>query len=124
MWSLSVIPLLAAHAFAQLPLPEPPFMPPNASAGAIASTGGIIPNSQWSSLLGDLLYFYEAQRSGKLPATNRVKWRNDSALSDGQDVHLDLSGGYYDAGGTVRLRRLATPFNLPHRLHQMYISAG
>jgi len=83
---------------AQLPLPKPPFMPQNASAGAVPSAGGI-PNTQWSSLLGNLLYFYEAQRSGKLPTTNRVKWRNDSALTDGRDLKLDLTGGYYDAGG-------------------------
>jgi endoglucanase len=51
------------------------------------------------NLLGDLLFFYDAQRSGKLPASNRVSWRNDSALDDGQDVNLDLTGGYYDAGG-------------------------
>lgn len=101
LWSLSTILLLAGHAFAQLPLPGPPFMPPNASAGAVTAPSGVIPNSQWSSLLGDLLYFYEAQRSGILPASNRVKWRNDSALSDGQDVQLNLTGGYYDAGGTV-----------------------
>ena len=40
--------------------------------------------------------FYEAQRSGKLPDTNRVPWRKDSALNDvGQDGE-DLTGGYYD----------------------------
>ncbi|KAI9276405.1 Six-hairpin glycosidase-like protein [Sporodiniella umbellata] len=42
-------------------------------------------------------------RSGKLPADNRVSWRNDSALTDGSDVHLDLSGGYYDAGDYLKL---------------------
>ena len=42
------------------------------------------------------LLFYEAQRSGKLPADNRVIWRGDSALNDGSDVGHDLSGGYYD----------------------------
>ena len=88
------------HAvYAQLSLPSPPFLPPLASSGAQPSTQGSIPNSQWSTLLGNLLYFYEAQRSGHLPATNRVSWRNDSALNDGSDVGLDLSGGYYDAGG-------------------------
>ncbi|KAF8450355.1 glycoside hydrolase family 9 protein [Boletus edulis BED1] len=103
MWSLSAVLLLVVgHAFAQLPLPEPAFMPPNASAGAAPSLGGVTPNSQWSSLLGDLLYFYDAQRSGKLTVGNRVKWRNDSALSDGQDVHLDLTGGYYDAGDYIK----------------------
>ncbi|KAF9247152.1 glycoside hydrolase family 9 protein [Melanogaster broomeanus] len=94
--------LVSGYAVAQIPLPQPPFMPQGASAGAVASSGGSVPNPQWSSLLGNLLYFYEAQRSGKLPATNRVTWRNDSALSDGQDVKLDLTGGYYDAGDYIK----------------------
>ena len=34
--------------------------------------------------------FYEAQRSGPLPADNRIDWRGDSALDD---VPI---GGYYD----------------------------
>ena len=46
--------------------------------------------------------FYEAQRSGPLPGNNRIPWRGDSALSDGQDVGRDLSGGYYDAGDHVK----------------------
>lgn len=29
------------------------------------------------------ILFFEGQRSGKLPNTQRVKWRGDSALSDG-----------------------------------------
>ena len=29
------------------------------------------------------LLFFEAQRSGKLPSTQRVRWRADSGLSDG-----------------------------------------
>ena len=84
---------------AQLSLPSPSFVPPSAASGAQPSTQSSIPNSQWSTLLGNLLYFYEAQRSGHLPTTNRVSWRNDSAVNDGSDVGLDLSGGYYDAGG-------------------------
>jgi endoglucanase len=48
------------------------------------------------------LFFYEAQRSGDLPATNRVNWRGDSALQDGADVGLDLTGGWYDAGDHVK----------------------
>jgi endoglucanase len=88
----------ASLVLSQLALPQPPWLPPNSSQGAIPSSGGS-PNPQWSSLLGNLLYFYDAQRSGKLPSTNRVEWRNDSAVNDGQDAGHDLSGGYYDAGG-------------------------
>ena len=48
------------------------------------------------------LFFYEAQRSGDLPATNRVNWRGDSAMQDGSDVGRDLTGGWYDAGDHVK----------------------
>ncbi|KAK7072703.1 hypothetical protein SK128_023021 [Halocaridina rubra] len=46
--------------------------------------------------------FYEAQRSGPLPADQRVTWRRDSAVNDGSDVGHDLTGGYYDAGDHVK----------------------
>nr|BAL60587.1 cellulase [Neomysis intermedia] len=46
--------------------------------------------------------FYGAQRSGKLPSSNRIPWRGDSALNDGSDVGKDLTGGYYDAGDHVK----------------------
>lgn len=46
--------------------------------------------------------FYEAQRSGVLPNDNRIEWRGDSAVDDGADVGVDLSGGYYDAGDHVK----------------------
>ncbi|KAL1552296.1 cellulase [Salvia divinorum] len=48
------------------------------------------------------LIFLEAQRSGKLPANNRVPWRGDSALDDGKLDNVDLVGGYYDAGDNVK----------------------
>jgi endoglucanase len=48
---------------------------------------------------GDVIYksllFYEAQRSGKLPPSNRVGWRKDSMLED-RDGNIDLTGGYFD----------------------------
>ena len=40
--------------------------------------------------------FYEAQRSGRLPANRRVTWRKDSALNDRGNKNEDLTGGYYD----------------------------
>ncbi|KAI4323865.1 hypothetical protein L6164_023440 [Bauhinia variegata] len=42
------------------------------------------------------------QRSGKLPPSQRLKWRNDSALHDGSDIKMDMVGGYYDAGDNVK----------------------
>ncbi|KAI3421653.1 Endoglucanase [Psidium guajava] len=48
------------------------------------------------------LMFFEAQRSGKLPNDQRVKWRGDSALHDGFSQGADLVGGYYDAGDHVK----------------------
>ncbi|KAF9978181.1 hypothetical protein BGZ75_010122 [Mortierella antarctica] len=60
------------------------------------------PDPEYVKLLDYTLAFYEAQRSGKLPADQRVTWRRDSAMNDGKDVGLDLSGGYYDAGDYLK----------------------
>ncbi|KAL0738850.1 hypothetical protein Bca4012_015060 [Brassica carinata] len=48
--------------------------------------------------LNKSILFFEGQRSGKLPAKQRVTWRADSALSDGSPDNVNLIGGYYDAG--------------------------
>ena len=48
------------------------------------------------------LLFYECQRYGPLPKTNRIYWRHDSMVDAGKDVGVDLSGGYYDAGDNVK----------------------
>ena len=52
------------------------------------------------------LLFYECQRSGPLPKTNRIYWRHDSMVDAGADNGVDLTGGYYDAGDNVK-------FNFP-----------
>ena len=102
---LIILGIVLDGVVAQLPLPNPPILPPNASSGAQPSSGGI-PNPQWSTLLGNSIYFYEAQRSGRLPDNKRVPWRNDSCTNDGVDVGLDLSGGYYDAGSMYQTSQL------------------
>lgn len=37
----------------------------------------------YADALTKSLKYFEAQRSGKLPSTQRVTWRGDSGLSDG-----------------------------------------
>lgn len=56
----------------------------------------------YKEVLRDSLLFYEAQRSGKLPADQKVTWRKDSALNDKGQNGEDLTGGYYDAGDYVK----------------------
>ncbi|ONI22328.1 hypothetical protein PRUPE_2G121700 [Prunus persica] len=60
----------------------------------------------YADALSKCLMFFEGQRSGKLPPSQRITWRKDSGLKDGSDVGMDLVGGYYDAGDNVK-------FNFP-----------
>ena len=52
----------------------------------------------YAEALQKCLYFYETQQSGVLSPNNRVEWRGPACLTDGQDIGLDLSGGWFDAG--------------------------
>jgi endoglucanase len=58
-----------------------------------------LPN--YGTALSKGLLYFEAQRSGKLPSDNRVPWRADSCLTDGNDVGKDLSRAYFDSGDHV-----------------------
>jgi len=95
-WSLAVAALLPTLTLAQLN-PTVVYQPPDPLQGAIV-TNGTDPNVQYSNLLGNALWFYEAQRTGALPESNRVPWRNNSVPDDGSDWNLDLTRGYFDAG--------------------------
>lgn len=56
----------------------------------------------YRNALAKSILFFEGQRSGRLPAGQRAKWRGDSALRDGTEAGVDLAGGYYDAGDNVK----------------------
>ncbi|KAF9362150.1 hypothetical protein BGX26_000038 [Mortierella sp. AD094] len=81
------------------PLPQYPTFPADPRENRASPS---FPDPEYVKLLDYTLLFYEAQRAGKLPSNQRVKWRNDSVLSDGRDVGLDLSAGYFDAGDYVK----------------------
>ena len=55
-----------------------------------------------NEVLHKSILFYEAERSGKLPANNRISYRGDSALKDKGNEGEDLTGGWYDAGDHVK----------------------
>jgi hypothetical protein len=97
---LGAVAYLGPSAVAAQLTPSPAYTPPAATSGDASSA--LSASEQWSNLLGNTLYFYDEQRSGRLPASNRVPWRNDSCLDDGSDVGLDLSGGWYDAGDWIK----------------------
>ena len=42
----------------------------------------------YASALDMSLLFYDVQRSGKLPSWQRIEWRGDSGLTDGQDQNV------------------------------------
>lgn len=50
----------------------------------------------YSEALSLSILFYDAQRSGVLPADNPISWRSDSAVDDHGDYGEDLSGGWYN----------------------------
>lgn len=55
----------------------------------------------WNQQLRDSLTFYDAQKSGQLPASNPIPWRGDSALTDAAPNGASLVGGYYIDGGKL-----------------------
>ncbi|KAK4393845.1 Endoglucanase 24 [Sesamum angolense] len=56
---------------------------------------------KYADALAVALQFFDVQKSGKL-VKNRISWRGDSGLEDGQEANLDLSKGLYDAGDLMK----------------------
>ncbi|WP_238015893.1 glycoside hydrolase family 9 protein [Dactylosporangium sp. AC04546] len=69
---------------------------------AVQQSAQAAPTFNYAEALQKSIWFYEAQQSGPKPSWSRVGWRGDSAMKDGQDVGLDLTGGWFDAGDHVK----------------------
>jgi hypothetical protein len=67
------------------PIPGPP--------GAITQ--------KYADALRIALQFFDVQKSGRLE-DNKISWRGNSAINDGESVNLDLSKGMYDAGDHMK----------------------
>lgn len=78
-------------------LPAKPWQPRSPATAA----------NSYADLLGLSLLFYEEQRLGLLSSPRRASWRNSSALHDGLDNGLDLTGGYADAGDYLKCARFS-----------------
>ena len=83
------------------PVSEPVSTPvniPNSSAQSVGQRGQFA----YGEALQKNFLFLEANRSGPLPADNRLEWRSDATVNDGSDVGRDLNGGYFDAGDHIK----------------------
>lgn len=67
---------------------------------AAPRTGGAFYN--YGEALQKSILFYKANRLGDLPDDYILPYRSDAAMTDGQDVGLDLTGGWADAGDGVK----------------------
>ncbi|KZV37340.1 endoglucanase 3-like [Dorcoceras hygrometricum] len=78
---------------------------------------GNTPN--YRDALAKSILFFQGQRSGRLPPSpaQQITWRGNSGLFDGQQAHVDLTGGYYDAGDNVK-------FNFPMAFTTTMLSWG
>src|SRR4051812_12485520 len=88
-----------------------------ASAPAALAAPSPTGEFNYAEALQDSMLYYESQRSGPLPADNRVKWRGDSDLTDAADHNIDLTGGYHDAGDEVK-------FNFPQAYSMTALAWG
>jgi endoglucanase len=58
---------------------------------SLVTTALALTSADYASALDKSLLFYDVQRSGKLPSWQRIKWRGDSGLKDGQAQNVQPS---------------------------------
>ncbi len=76
------------------------FFQQEVKAAAGPRTGGSYYN--YGEAMQKSILFYKANRLGDLPDDYILPYRGDAAMTDGQDVGLDLTGGWADAGDGIK----------------------
>jgi hypothetical protein len=72
-----------------------PVVPAGAAAEKMCTRLAAGGDFDYGCVLGAAIMFYEAQRSGKLPAGNRIPWRGNSGLQDKAPNGASIVGGWY-----------------------------
>ena len=90
-------PASPSPALPSSPSPAPTKTSAAAPAGG-PSAGSPFAPADYASVLGLSFRFFDAQRSGALPANFPVTWRRSSHLND------SVPGGFYDAGDYLKLK--------------------
>lgn len=73
---------------------------PETKSASSPRTGGSYYN--YGEAMQKAILFYKANRLGDLPDDYILPYRSDAAMTDGQDVGLDLTGGWADAGDGIK----------------------
>jgi hypothetical protein len=81
-------------------LPSSSALLPKVEAAASPRTDGAY--YKYGEALQKGILFYKANRLGDLPDDYILPYRTDAAMTDGQDVGLDLTGGWADAGDGIK----------------------
>ncbi|CAI5459880.1 unnamed protein product [Closterium sp. Yama58-4] len=100
---LVVLLLAVALSFTSIPLRTWAAKPPDpAAVAAPVEAAAAATRLNYSEALEKCIFFFQLQRSGRLPRSQLPTWRGDSGLTDGKAEGVDLTRGYYDSGDNVK----------------------
>ncbi|CAI7745750.1 unnamed protein product [Closterium sp. NIES-54] len=99
---LVVLLLAVALPFSSIPQRSWAAKPPDPAAVAAPVEAAAAARLNYSEALEKCIFFFQLQRSGRLPRSQLPTWRGDSGLTDGKAEGVDLTRGYYDSGDNVK----------------------
>jgi hypothetical protein len=61
----------------------------------LAASSAVLAVHDYGDALRKSILFFEGQRSGRLPPTQRLRWRQDSAIHDGAEAGVRTSLSFF-----------------------------